>query len=401
MRILKGIPQLFKKLPGATGSVFSFLSKLNFLSSIRAKLILAFMVTIIPVVVLGIASYTTSSGAVNDLAQKSTISSLGGTSKYFETVIKNIEYLSEQLNTDKDLNRTISLNYTSEDPNNIEYDAKFNDTKDRVSKLALSNDMIHNLMIIGREKATISTSFMVPASFYSIDKCKDSDLYKKIVEADGKPVWVSMHSELDNMKDDKSSVNYGMSLVRLLKNVLNEPVGIIVIDIKSNSLNDTLNDISLGTGDAYEVHLISPDGIDITPKTQSPEDKKPVDIKTTGGITELDFIKAISSNALPSDSLLVKYKNKDYLMAYSRVADSGYTLVGLIPESDLNASSNRIKTITVILVIFAAAIAIGIGFFMANGMGTTINSIIKASEKQPMAISQLSLTQIGRTSLEH
>jgi methyl-accepting chemotaxis protein len=341
------------------------------------------MVTIIPIVVLGIASYLTSSGSMNDLAQKSAISSLGGTSKYFEAVIKNIENLSEQLATDKALNRTISFNNATDDPSYTENNVEFNDTNDRISKLAQSNDIIDNLLIIGKQNTSISTSFLVPASFYSIDKCKQFEIYKKIAEADGKPVWVSMHSELDNMKDDKSSVNYGMSLVRLIKNVLGQPAGIIVIDIKSSVLNNTLNDISLGTGDAFEVHLISPDGIDISPKTQNPEDKKTktVDIKTAGGINELDFIKAIPANELPSDSLLVKYNNKSYLMAYTRIADSGYTLVGLIPKSDLNASSNRIKIITVILVIFAAAFAICIGLFMANGMGTTINRIIKASGK--------------------
>lgn len=68
----------------------------NFIS-VKTKLIMAFMITIIPVILLGVISYNTSGKAIKSLAADSTIQTMEQTNKYMELLLTDIENTTFQL----------------------------------------------------------------------------------------------------------------------------------------------------------------------------------------------------------------------------------------------------------------------------------------------------------------
>jgi len=71
--------------------------------SIRFKLIAAFMITIIPMILLGIASYNKSAESVKNLATQSTIQTMEQTNKYLDLLLWNTNAVSIQVSENKDI----------------------------------------------------------------------------------------------------------------------------------------------------------------------------------------------------------------------------------------------------------------------------------------------------------
>jgi methyl-accepting chemotaxis protein len=184
----------------------------------------------------------------------------------------------------------------------------------------------------------------------------------------GRTVWLGSHKEID----DKLGIIEKSKSVTALKEIKStttgDLIGILIIDLKMDLIQEFLDGMNLGKGG--EIHLVSSDKTDFA---NNGTDNKGVSIANE------KFYKDIISNQNENGSSEVNYKGELYLMTYSRIGNSGYTIIGLIPTSELNASSKQIISITVIFIILAVLIAAGIGMLMANSMSRTINGIIKAS----------------------
>lgn len=155
----------------------------------------------------------------------------------------------------------------------------------------------------------------------------------------------------------------------------NKIFGIVVIDIKPEFAKTLLDSINLGEGS--EFHIISPDGYDFSNDVFNFEGNKR---NIAREFSELDFYKEIENSGLVNGSMNVTYKNEKYIALYSKIPETGFTLVGLIPEATLLADANSIRLVTILAVIFASALAICTGFFMSNGMGNTIKKIMTGAK---------------------
>jgi methyl-accepting chemotaxis protein len=71
-------------------------------------------------------------------------------------------------------------------------------------------------------------------------------------------------------------------------------------------------------------------------------------------------------------------------MIYFKVGNTGYTILGLIPNSELFAATKDIASLTLGLVILASFVALFLGLYMSSSMGRTINRIIGAAEQAAM-----------------
>jgi methyl-accepting chemotaxis protein len=166
--------------------------------------------------------------------------------------------------------------------------------------------------------------------------------------------------------------------MRLIKNINTQnSTGIIILDLKEDVISNYLQKMDLGK--SSEVHLVSPDGKDICPRIYVNSSSKDKTSGVDGNITDDDFFKNIVASKEVKGSPVVDYNNAKYLASYNKVGNTGLVLVALVPESTINESANKIFWYTFILVIFAALIAIGVGFFIATGMGRTITRIINSA----------------------
>ena len=147
-----------------------------------------------------------------------------------------------------------------------------------------------------------------------------------------------------------------------------DDIGLLVIDIKPGVITNLMSSINLD--DNQKIFLVSPDGRVISDKG---------DMGKTSDLIAQDFFKTIIAGTESKGSDNISFEGINYLMTYYKVSNTGYTLLGLIPESALNAAARQVILTTVIMIILAALIAFGTGMFMANSMSRTINRIINAS----------------------
>ena len=122
-----------------------------------------------------------------------------------------------------------------------------------------SSDFISGITLLIDEKNSITTGNI---STYGLDwnALKETDWYKNITEAQGKSVWVGSHPEINSTT---SATNYIFSSARVYKSIsTGRDLGILIIDVNLKSIEEVLKGVQLG--DTGELHLITPDGKDIS-----------------------------------------------------------------------------------------------------------------------------------------
>ncbi|HEX2945924.1 MAG TPA: methyl-accepting chemotaxis protein [Clostridia bacterium] len=347
-------------------SIFEFISNILKIKTIRLKLISVFAVPIIFLMILGIISYSSSSNAVRKVAQQSTVATMENGGKYLDVVYSSIDDLSKQLLIKKDIRDYLSD--TSDGSNDPAAAAElYRNVSNDLLNISSSSKYVSNIYLIGEGNKSILPSGSKAPSDFKIDSVKNFSLFKEMEKLKGKTVWLGSHKEFDDKLGIIVKNNSVTALKEIKSTMTGDLIGILIIDLKMSLIQEFLDGTNLGKGG--EVHLVSPDKADFA---NNGADKRVL-------IANQKFYNDIILSQNKNGSWEVDYKSEPYLMTYSKIGNSGYTIIGLIPTSELNASAKQIIRTTVIFIILAVLIASGIGILMANSMSRTINRIIKAS----------------------
>lgn len=367
MKILKGKARdIFKIVRVKT-------EQSNRLFNIRNKLITAFSITVIPIVLLGLFSYNKASEKIQETSKQTSLETIKQTNKYLHLSFTNIENISKQLFMDKSFMDLIVLD---SDASPIDTNQIQKIVKESIEGMVFGDSYISGVSIVLQNNKSISSSGTT-LNKVSYESFSNSQLLNGIREKEGQSAWVGYRSELDEVI--QSNYAYAISKMKLIKDSSTRERGILVIDIKPQLVEDALDNINLG--DNSEIHLISPDGRDIAFKTLQDESEL---LDTSVGenqITGTEIFSNILSNGGSEGSFLGHYKGNEHLVLFSEIGQTGYVLIGLLPTGNFLASARDIRSITLVFTIIAAFIAIAVGLFMAVGMHRTISRIITASNK--------------------
>lgn len=344
--------------------------------SIRIKLILAFLILIIPIIILGTESHKLASGTIEKITQNSTIQTMEQTNKYLELVISQIENLSTQIFG----NDTLQKYYTLDSTDDLNYDQieLRKAAQSMLTNYTYSSDLVSGISVLTDAKTSITTT---NTNMFLVDweGLTTAPWYQKVVEMGGRAIWVRDHVEIDEKQLTQSTSNnkfYAFSSIRLYKNLTDgKSLGILVIDIDKKAIEELLNGITLGN--SGEIHLITPDGYDITPTSNKAEDVD--EIQTS--ITDESFYNRLLEDTASSNWLYDKYKGSDYLIVYNKLKGTDFILVGLIPQSELLEETRQIREYTLILVLIAGLIALVSGIYMSTSMGNTIGGVVTAASE--------------------
>ena len=364
MTIFKVMSQFFIS---AYGFLLNFFRNLVNIKTIRSQLISAFAVPIVFLMILGIISYSSASGAVRKVAQQSTVATMENGGKYLDVVYSSIDDLGKQLLIKKDFRDYLSD--TSDDSNDPAKAAElYRNVSNDLLNISSTNKYVSNIYLIGDGDKSILPSGSKSSSDFTMDSVKDLELYKEMAKLNGRTVWMGSHKEIDEKIGITGKNNSVTALKEIKSTTTGDLIGILIIDLDMGLIQEFLDGMSLGEGG--EVHLVSPDKMDFA--------NNGTDIENNS-IANQEFYSNIVSNQEGNGSSEVNYKGELYLMTYSMIGNSGYSIIGLIPTSELNSSAKQIILTTVIFIILAVLIASGIGMLIANSMSRTINRIIEAS----------------------
>ncbi|MCX7842185.1 MAG: methyl-accepting chemotaxis protein [Clostridia bacterium] len=339
---------------------------------IRTRLIIAFMVAIIPIIILGAVSYRESSSSIKELAAHSSSQNMDQLSKYISLLLLNIDQTTLQLAGNESVQEYLSQDAASFDTEKLDkLKAQINS---QIDKLILANDYISDVVLVGSGNKSLSTLGYTTAGLNAETLAKSNE-YRKAKLLNGNIAWLGSHPDLDKfLKANKAE--YSMSAVRAVKDPKNNEItGFLAIDIKLGLIIDLLKNANVGFDS--EIHLISPDGRDIVTKASD-------SIKTASGtsvLTEQQFYKKVKNGTELKGSAIVSYNNEKHLMNFAKIGATNYILMGLTPVSKLSSKAHGIFILTLMLVIFAAMFAILLGGIMAFKMGKSITNIMKATAK--------------------
>lgn len=326
--------------------------KVKKLNSIKFKLIGGFVIPLVLIIILGVVSYRTASKAIIANYEEATGSTIIKTADYYNLMFTNLESTSREMISNTEAKNYYSKMYKADI--NAESSA-FNTIKQYYQSITISNEAIKNIFLMcNYGKPIVTTTVQDEAALY--DKFKDSEEAAKIDEQ--KILWATSRSFLDTL----ITPVYGLTLERQFYSNSTKNCGYLILDIDKDMVIQPIMDLDLGENSV--VALVAPDGGEIN----NSEDGSTY-------FTGQDFFEELLANEELTDGY--KYvSGGEQLFIYSKL-ESGFTVCALVPKSIITSQASSILIITVIVVIIAFVIALGVGGVLALGIDTSIHVIMK------------------------
>ena len=329
--------------------------------SIKFKLISAFIIPVLLIVLLGVVSYETAANAIKSSFMETSVSTIQKTADYYTLMFSNIKALANDFANNADVRSYYSGSLASDPLNEKNV---YDNLNTNLSSTALGNKAVKAVYVIGKNGKNIFTSAtsMDPTGEYnSVKAASEGQTIDK-----NKSAWFTSRDYIDQ----KGAKDYSVSFGRQLSGNSGKGVGYIFYDLKTDYVSDTLKDIDLGKNSM--VLLIAPDGGEIGATNNADSDAK--------YISDKEFYETAVNGEEKSGSKFVKYNGKRQLFVYS-VTDDGFMVCAMIPQSTILAQANTIKYVSVGVVIASIIIAIIIAGFLSTNIIKAIKHIMDRLEK--------------------
>lgn len=336
--------------------LFSVVKNNRFFSSLRYRLIFSYIVPIACILILGTISFIQAETAIRTNYEESLGQALNMTGEYLMFGLNSAEESAIQLINDNNIIRYFSNYYKNDTTGAVK---ALSDIKSSFTNKVMTDKFIGNIYALSGTVQSISTS-----------KITDNEIYKNFLSTDiGKYVYGNKRETLwigkDEYLDSKlGSANGGYAL-RLIRH-FNDVEGVLVIDIKLDTVRDVLSDLKLAEGSL--VGFVTADKKELTINNGI--------ISNENIFTDTDFFKEVLASDSTGGSEYVSFQNSKYLFMYSKIGDSNSVLCSLIPRKAITSQADSIKLITLIIVIITSIISITTGFFISKGIDGTIKMII-------------------------
>ena len=368
------------------------LNKTGFFNSIRTKLIAGFMVIIIPIVLLGVISYSKSYNALKKSVTKSSFETLKQMSMNVQSELKNLEDLSSQIMLDESVQKY--MNAGSDNTGAASLDL-FRNAQSALKNYKFRSDKISCITLLLKDGDTIDTAgYTYPDDVFD----KIGSLLAKAKELEGKALWIGRHKDLDESRAVENA-DYGISIVRYLSDPISgKERGLLIVDINESMIESVFNTIDLGENS--ELHFISPDKSDIAFELKGGERTRMEEAEAVSYLDEMDFYSAASES---EGTFFDKYRGQEYMVIYTRIkasaSGSDFILTGLVPTANFRKESGSIFTVTAIFTLVAIAFALVIGFVLAVGISKAINRMQAVMKKVSSGDLTVKLDSVGKDEL--
>ncbi|MDF2636276.1 MAG: methyl-accepting chemotaxis sensory transducer [Pelosinus sp.] len=338
---------------------YHFVGFIKGLNSIRTKLIFAFLVPVFLIILLGILSYSKSSKGLIESYESSTLSTMSYMAKYLDFGTNTVSEKTEALKTNETMKKYYSGFYQNDKE---EETRRFKEVQSSVLEEILSLKYISNIYILSNYGTGFSGNAMAASKLVYkefADKGEGAFLEKS---GEGER-WIGAHPYLDELSGIKVSI-YAISYMSYMYDIYKKPMGCVILDVSYQYVYETISESGFPSGSV--VAFITSEGREIISGTV-PEGYK---------FTKQSYYQDVLKKDLLEEGIkYIKFNNKDYLFAYSRLDGSGSMLCSVIPKSVIVGKANEVKNITSLVVVLASIIAITLGTYMAYGFSNTIKKV--------------------------
>jgi len=337
------------------------LDYLEMLAGIRGKLLVAFVIPVIFIIVLGITSYQKASNALMKSYEEAAITAMDTSSTYFELAMSSIELRISQLKTHEGILAYYNGNHKGSD---VEEAIAYKELKAYLSKTAFTDNLIASITFLGTYGDPLTTG----GSFEKSGK----QLYAEYIQTEegmddsqkkGSYTWRGRHKYIDENITSTVSYPYAFSVSCSFFDSRFKELGCIVADLNYNLVFEELASYQLGDGSVFM--LVSEDGYQVS---------------NVEGMEELKnqtFIQDVKNGAEESGYSYEKVNGETYLFTYSKIGKTGVMVCGFIPYKQLTEKVRSIQAFSVIFVLVAVVCAGLIASILSNNIGKAIQSMTK------------------------
>lgn len=330
-----------------------FKNTIPFHKRIATKLILAFLVPVICIIVLGVVSTKKAGEGIENNYRESVAQTVDMMDRYITTAMENVQADFRNTLVDDEFKGLFIGNFADDPAKQHSTRKTWNDT---FTKMKTSDDIYANIFILyDAKEVAIATSLVNKDNLYST--YKNTTQGNLVVNDKFTNFWFGNQAEID----DELATNSSQYALRYAKYATNKSV--LMADISYDYIMEILNTLDAGEG-SYVGLVTEIDNCEILGNLY--------DVPETSVFVESEFYQKAKESEEESGSEIVTYNGEEYLFVYSKVDNQGLMVCALILNDTITAQASDIKQVTIIIVIVAVLIALAMGIVMANNMSSAI-----------------------------
>ena len=332
--------------------------------NIFVKLLGAFLVPIVMMIVLGVVSYETASKSTMEKYEQSASSTVVSVSEYMKLLTQTVESGTTELLTSEQVKNYFGMNAGSKDKNKEA--TSYNEMKDLILKQTSSTKYtanVHEFAQLGRPVSSTTKDSPTKVAF-------PDGAYDEFMKREGavfedptvKSVWMGTHPYIDETTGITTD-DYAFSFIKRFTT----GKGFLAVDIKMDTVAEVLGKMDFGKGSSASI--VTADGREINIQN--------------GEVTDTLLYQGL--NLTPADgkdsvSEYVSVGGRKYLLLAAPVGETEMTVCALIPESSILEEAAGLRNTTVIFVLIASIVAIMIGIILSTDIRRTLTTISKCMQ---------------------
>ena len=325
------------------------------------RLIAAFLVPVVFIIILGSVSYQKASEQIVASYEQSVDQTVAMINQYITLSVDTVQSNYKEYLNNEDMNKFYKGIFATSDSQRHSYFPK--EYLDIFNQAVTTDELISNIHFVSDEQVSITTA-----------RSQDPALYSAFIETpQGAIVAADTHAYHlfgnNCTVDEKLQVDpdsYALRIARKLNNINT----VMLVDIERDVVENAL--ASLDGGDGSSVGLVTCDGSEYLSELSA----------GTEGSTFIgkSFVDAAMASEEAVGSSYID-DNGEYLFVYSQLAKREAVICVLIPMDNIIGQTADIQKITYILVALASVVAIIMGALMASNISAAITEIVRKVKK--------------------
>lgn len=331
-----------------------------FYRSIRTRLILAFMVPVLCILVLGYVSYSQASKAIIESYKDTTGQTTDMIQQFLELIVFSEKEDAKPYLAEQDL--SIYLKGSMKKEEAIKMKTKYMDQmKEKVTR---DSKLGGWYILSDGGRSIMGLSIQLPDDAYTKFMASPQGQFMGEDASD----WVTFGQGEET--DSAIGLTTGSYAIRLVRKMNGAPQ-VMLVDISADTVRDAIQ--SLDPGDGGHVLLVTGDGKEF----YSNKETQPANTLVYG----TDFYqKAVASENLNGNDT-VRIDGDEYVFVYSKLESADVMIVALIHSDTIYSQTDGIKTVAAVLTVIASIVATLLGFAISGKMAGIIGYILHQLRK--------------------
>lgn len=334
------------------------------LFSLRNKIFVSFLLPILFVVIIGIVSYN---AAANGLSEKFRDSSLQVSQMVMDYVDASMAFIKGEALQYMVDGSLVSYGLGSMEGDPIAKTNFLNETRSGLAAIQHMNSMIHNIHIVTKKGIEMcSTNAAERQDGIYEEYCAEM----QALAEDGRTIsqWAEGHETLDSVL----SLNAADTFI-VYQIPTNKKAAYIVVDISSSALYDRLRAIDFGEGSICG--FVTDSGKELLYENLKEGESSRLAQGESVFAGEDFYADSLESEEM-CGTRKVRYKGGSYLYIYAKSAEGAkINFCALVPYSVITGQAQKIKGLTVAVVIAACIVAGLVGLAITLGIQKNMKAI--------------------------